>query len=695
MSAAEEAYDNFAHLRRYLLAAGALTLTAIARGVVSRRHASAGSRPRRRVKAREHEREVLESEEFSRRLIANSYDCIKLLDLEGNLLLMGEEGRELMEIDDVQAFLHRPYLLFWNEEDRPRVLEALKTARAGKVGRFSGFSPSIKGTPRWWEVRITAIRNRQGRPARLLVIARDMTEAHQADEALRRSEAIYRAIVRALPGGAVCVVDGELRCQVLDGSLAMSLGLQMEKARGRRLSEWLDPELLALTENPVRQALAGATGRAEGRYRGRDLLCQYAPLRDTRGQVESAMVVLLDLTERKRMEEALREAMESACRASTAKDHFLAVLSHELRTPLTPVVAVAAMLEQRADLPHNCREDVQTIRRNLELETRLIDDLLDVTRIARGKIQLEKQPVKLAEVIHSAVQVCQAEIEAKELHFGLDLGNAAATVVHADPGRLQQVFWNLLNNAIKFTPRSGSIGIRCQRTDGEKSTGNGSVSIEVHDTGIGMETDTLAQIFKPFEQAGRGITRQFGGLGLGLAICRALVTAHAGTIEAHSDGRGKGSRFIVHLPVSALNASALPQHPPEAGREGPTARRLNILLVEDHVDTARIIKRLLDAQGHTVRTAGDLAGALERFGQEQFDLLISDLGLPDGSGLDLVRELRRRGGKMPAIALTGYGQEQDVQESHDAGFVTHLTKPASIRQLQEAIEVAAKNINQP
>ena len=388
--------------------------------------------------------------------------------------------------------------------------------------------------------------------------------------------------------------------------------------------------------------------------------------------------------EHQRLTAELERRAAELAEANAAKDHFLAVLSHELRTPLTPVVMGISLLQDRQDLDPKIHETLEMVRNNVKMEARLIDDLLDVTRIARGKIELSRSPVDLCMVIQRAVEVCKPDIEARRLHFGVELGAAGPYWVEGDESRLEQVFWNLLKNAIKFTPNGGCVGIRCRPSDNH-------VLVEVNDSGIGIEPEALSRIFDAFEQAEQSITRQFGGLGLGLAISKALVELHGGEIQAHSKGRDKGSTFSIRLPLSAPagqslvpNAAVLPvMH---------ATRPLHILLVEDHGITAQMIRMVLAEKGHTVETAGDVSTALRLADRHTFDLLLSDLGLPDASGHDLMRELRMRGHKFPGIALSGYGQEDDVHRSYQAGFAAHLTKPASREAVTEAVaSVAAGN----
>jgi two-component system, chemotaxis family, CheB/CheR fusion protein len=305
--------------------------------------------------------------------------------------------------------------------------------------------------------------------------------------------------------------------------------------------------------------------------------------------------------------------------------------------------------------------------------------LLDVSRIAQGKIELSRSTVELCKVINRAVEVCQGDIETRGLQFDLDLGPAAPYWIEADVSRLQQVFWNLLKNAIKFTPHGGRVGFRCRPNEEH-------VLVEVHDSGIGIEAEALPRVFNAFEQAERSITRQFGGLGLGLTISKALVEMHGGTIEARSEGRDKGSTFRVRLPLTAPAGQA--ESPAPAAPREPI-RPLRILLVEDHGASANMLRVVLTSGGHEVELAGDVATALDLAEADAFDLLISDLGLPDGSGHDLMRRLRERGHKLLGIALSGYGQEEDIQRSRAAGFAAHLTKPASRELLLRTIAAVA------
>jgi signal transduction histidine kinase len=370
-------------------------------------------------------------------------------------------------------------------------------------------------------------------------------------------------------------------------------------------------------------------------------------------------------------EQAARAEAEAA---NKAKDRFIAMLSHELRTPLTPILFASSILSQDPTVPDRIREELKIITRNVELEARLIDDLLDVTRISQGKLNLAFETADVHELLQSALRICSREISTKNLTVQLLL-QADEHRIRADAARLQQIFWNLIQNAVKFTPPDGQITLR------STNPRNTWFRLEVIDSGIGINSDALSRIFDPFEQAGGS---GFGGLGLGLSISKAIVELHGGKIFASSAGEDHGARFVIELPnvVSCTIERPFPQTAPIQKRI-PNPR---ILLVDDHADSVRPMQLFLEASGYQVTTADTVATALYAATQNQFDLLVSDLGLPDGSGDDLIRQLQDKGRKLPSIALSGYGTEQDVARSRAAGFQVHLTKPVSPQDLRTTMD---------
>lgn len=418
-------------------------------------------------------------------------------------------------------------------------------------------------------------------------------------------------------------------------------------------------------------------------FRARELEAARERAAKEAAEARAALVEELQLRE-----EELRNSREELKRANEAKDQFLAVLSHELRTPLSPVLAVVAEWCSRPQVPEELRRDLEMVKRNIDLEARLIDDLLDLTRIIKGKMEMRDDEVDLRDLLNHAVEICRESRTGPDRIVTHD--TATQTRVQGDAMRLTQVLWNLLRNAVKFTPEEGVVQVNLKPGQAGRDGGN-TVVIEVSDNGIGIAAEDIGRIFDAFDQGNRTVTRQFGGLGLGLAISKAIVDLHHGTLTAASAGRNKGATFTLTLPVFQGQSVAdlvLPVCQPSSVPSVPAVKPagLRILLVEDHEDTREVMRQLLQRRGHTVLVARSVATALAVVeGGEAVDLLISDLGLPDGSGLDLMKSIRAR---LPlrAIALSGYGMEDDHRRSREAGFQEHLVKPVSFPDLLRAIE---------
>ena len=401
------------------------------------------------------------------------------------------------------------------------------------------------------------------------------------------------------------------------------------------------------------------------------------------GQFQTALV---DITPRRRAEAELKLTRDELERAGRAKDDFLAALSHELRTPLNPVLLLASEAARNRDLPPQVRADFDAIRRNIELEAHLIDDLLDLTRVSRGKLVLDRRDTDVHAVLADAISKVQREVDRKRIALEVKLG-AGRPEMSADPVRLQQVFWNVLKNAVKFTPEGGRITVETEYPADDR------LAIRVRDTGIGMSPAEIGQAFGAFSQG----KHELGGLGLGLAISRALVEMHSGSIRAESPGKGQGSVFTIELPLHRAAPQVAPAASPAPTAMKPVeaaahpAERIHVLLVEDHEPTRSALEKVLARRGCKVAGAASLAEAhalVERPG-EKFRLLICDVGLPDGNGCSLMEELRTRG--VRGIALTGYGTEKDIFRSRSAGFAVHLTKPVDIEALDKALAEALKD----
>ncbi|HEV2695559.1 MAG TPA: ATP-binding protein [Verrucomicrobiae bacterium] len=392
-----------------------------------------------------------------------------------------------------------------------------------------------------------------------------------------------------------------------------------------------------------------------------------------------------DVTERELTQNTLQKAKNEAEKANKAKDDFIAVLSHELRTPLTPVLMMAQVLRENESLPVEIREHLAMMERNLGLEVRLIDDLLDITALSRGKIRLRPELCDAHSLIGLAIDIVRDEALTKEISIDRDFSARLSGLV-VDPARFQQVIWNLLRNAVKFTPRGGRISIRTSDADGR-------MRIEVIDSGIGIEANEIEKIFLPFEQVSAANDHRFGGIGLGLAIARAIVNLHGGKINAASKGSNQGTTFTVEFPGAQTPPAGIDDasaHPPFIpGELMPTlmhqaGSRIRLLLVEDHAPTLHVMADLLTRSGFEIVSANNIAEAFEAAATNKFHLVISDLGLPDGSGIHLMEKLRDLYG-LRGIALSGYGMEDDIARSYQAGFIHHLVKPVSIVELRRVL----------
>ncbi|MEO5930926.1 MAG: PAS domain S-box protein [Candidatus Kapaibacterium sp.] len=491
------------------------------------------------------------------------------------------------------------------------------------------------------------------------------------EEKLTASELRYRRLADSNVIGIItATIDGKI-IEANDEFLSIT-GYTREELDAGDIN-WLamtPPEYLDNDHVVTEQLLStGFSAPFEKEFYRRDgdrvpVLLGMAMLDKSRGYT---VCFVLDITERRRMESVLREAKEVAEAANRAKDHFLAILSHELRTPLTPILSMAQALKEDDRLPDEFREMLDVICRNAELEATLIDDLLDLTRIVKGKLKLKRNTTNAHELIGSAVEICRGAIREKKIDVRLELA-ADHHTIHADPARIHQILWNILNNAVRFTPTDGTIDIRTS------NTADGNFAVEIADSGIGINPDDLGRIFGAFEQVTLNGGRS-SGLGLGLAISRALVEAHDGTIHVASDGHGTGTTFTV----------TFPSVPPPVEIPAPAPAPATILVVDDHEDTRRVMELMLSRHGYHVLTASGVETALTVAAGHDFQVLLSDIGLADGSGLDLVRMLRANR-DIRSIAVSGYRNDEDIRACREAGFDEVMSKPVDSRALRAMID---------
>ncbi|MDP9291687.1 MAG: PAS domain S-box protein [Verrucomicrobiota bacterium] len=540
---------------------------------------------------------------------------------------------------------------------------------------------------------------------------RDITDRKRAEREMREQSEWFSVTLGSI-GDAVITVDVDCRITFLNPVAEKLTGWPKADAVGQRVVDVIRIVNEATREtaaNPIHRALAQGIviGLANHttliRRDGGEIPIEdsAAPIKNPAGAIIGAVMVFHDVTERRQKELALERSYQAeqavravAEQANLAKDHFIAALSHELRTPLTPVLAILSSLRDQAAIPAALAEDLETVRRNVELEARLIDDLLDLTRIARGKLHLRYEDVSARQIIEDAISTCLPDLKAKRLKLEREFP-ASRRTIRADSARVTQILWNLLKNSIKFTPPEGTITVRSRIAAGSGS--DERLIIEIQDSGIGMEPRDVDRVFQAFEQGDLSIARQFGGLGLGLAISKAIAESHHGSLHAISAGKGCGSIFTLTLPcgereeLQVLDLPSTHATSPttmSAPLAGDSGRPLRILLVEDHADTAAILSKLLRGMGHDVLHADTVRRAHEIADREMhnggIDLLMSDLGLPDGSGRDLMRTLAAKY-ELKGIALSGYGMDSDLDQSNTAGFARHLIKPIDVSLLRRTI----------
>jgi PAS domain S-box-containing protein len=525
--------------------------------------------------------------------------------------------------------------------------------------------------------------------ARTAELVRVNEELLQREKALRVSGAQLRLVTDDAPV-FITQLDREHRFKFVNRTYARRFGYDPQEIIGRHFTDIMGEAPYLAIRHHIDAALEGqrVEFEAEIPYASlgpRWVYVIHEPERSPEGEVVGLVAVITDITERKLGEQEVLAARDKALEASRAKDEFLARLSHELRTPLNPVLLLASEAASNDALPEDIRADFETIAQNVTLEARLIDDLLDLTAITRGKVALNLRPVRLHAVLQDALAMMRQEIGKKQLRVTLNLGASEQTVL-GDDMRLKQIFWNVIKNAVKFTPQGGEITIASENLSGSEPR----IAIRVTDTGHGLTSEEITRIFAAFAQGDHaaGGNGKFGGLGLGLVISRMLVQLHSGVIRADSAGRNQGATFTVEFPLAAERGST-PPIPVQTtrrplGETGVVAEDRSILLVEDHSPTCATLTELLTRRGFRVVSARSLAEAKSAVEQDRFDILISDIGLPDGNGCDLMADLRARF-RTPGIALTGYGMSEDMERSRQAGFITHLTKPVSVGALDQAL----------
>jgi len=518
----------------------------------------------------------------------------------------------------------------------------------------------------------------------------ELKELENAYAALERSQRALQRLTSLLAENApvaIAQLSPELNYAMINPIYLNLIRAQMGESSlavvGKKLTEHLwktdsqAQEALSLIQHglPVKLPAQPSVAKRTGKVSYWDWTLW--PVKDETGSAESVLLLGAEVTERIHAEQKLEAARFELEKSNHAKDIFLATLSHELRTPLTPILGWARIMQDYNSDGTVTEQGLQAIERNARLQAQLVDDLLDLSRITMGKIELACTSVDLNEIVRRALETVQYRIEAQQLNLRLDL-TTASLLVYGDATRLEQILWNLLTNAVKFTPPGGQLIVRSQLI------GN-SCRVVVSDNGIGIESHILPLLFEPFKQADSSITRRHGGLGIGLAIAHSLVQMHGGKIVVHSAGAGQGASFTVTLPLYQLTAS----HPTE-GRTSSQAVRLDglrVVVIEDAIDTRELLGIALKSYGCQVDLADSVAQGLELVLARKPEIIISDIGLPEADGYELARRVRQTPGfeRIPMIALTGYAMDADRQKAYESGFDWHLPKPIDPDILVQAI----------
>jgi hypothetical protein len=613
-------------------------------------------------------RELQQSEELYRHLVASILDsAIVLLDFSGNVTTWNE-GAERIQGYSAAEILGRNFSAFYTPEALERETPRFELSRARENGRFAGEGWRVRpdGPPYWASIVITAIPVGDGSPRGFIHITRDLTGQRTQLMALRESEERFRLLVEGVQEYAIFMLDPEGKVTSWNRGAEMIKGYAASEIIGSHFSRFYPQEAILQGKPAWELETATRYGSVEEEgWRVRKDGSRFwanvviTALRDKEGDLRGFAKVTRDMTERRRVEE-----LEQADRQ---KDEFLALLAHELRNPLAPIRTALEVLRRR-DVPAPALDQAGLLaERQLRNMARLLDDLLDISRIREGRIELRKQPLNVSTLLRAASDAARPLMDERRHDFVVD-DPANDIWVEGDGVRLEQVLGNLLNNAAKYTEPGGEIRLSANSNDG-------NVLIRVQDTGIGIEPLMVSRVFDLFVQAERRTELSAGGVGVGLSLARKLVELHGGRVEAFSAGAGRGAEFIVRLPTTA---------PPPAAEEklvasavAATAHGLRVLLVDDNVDSADGLGLLLELQGHEIRVAYDGPTALETARQFRPHVALLDIGMPSMDGYELGRRLHATPETKDVllVAMTGWGQDEDHRKSREAGFAHHLVKP--------------------
>lgn len=670
-----------------------------------------------------------ESEEYNRIIVESVDDCLKVLTLDGRVCSISEHGLKLLEIDDPGQLQDADWLAFWNGADHEAAVRAVEQARSGLSGRFQGYCPTLKGTPKWWDVIISPIRGLSGEPVRLLAVSRDISKQKKIEDELRNlnstlqerveqrtqellvNERRFRLMVDSIKDYAIFMLGPDGTVATWNSGAERIKGYSSNEIIGQHFSCFytLEDVSASLPQRLLRKAATEGTSYHEGWRVRKDGTLFWAgadltAIRDESGDLKGFAKVTRDLTERRKAESALREALamqteltRKAQAGENAKSEFLAIMSHELRTPMHGILGYADLLVNSQDLTGDNRSYAETLSQCSRSLLRILDDILDFSSAQNGTLQIEKHsfsPIALLQDIQTLLTPAASE---KGLTFTTIVSPRLPDPLIADPGRLRQILLNLVGNAIKFT-HAGTITIEANRGgDSSKSTWE----IIVRDTGTGIPDELRDKIFEPFMQVDRGMSRKFGGTGLGLSIARKLAEMQGGSLIARA-GKNGGAEFILSLPLEIAPKAAPLENSKSSAVPAKLARQypLRILVVDDDRVNLKLMLTIIRKLGYTAAPAANGLEAVEAYRQFKPECVLMDLQMPGMDGIEATHEIRKieaAENLSPAFisALTANITTEIRHVCLDAGMSSYLNKPIQIERLALMLEQAYRTLHAP